>query len=214
MPRVRVILQAILPALCLLLLCPLVVNAESLDDLFTRLCAEYGVSRALTVAIAQAESGMNPLAVNVAGKGYSPGSQEEATALIQSAHRAGQSYDVGLMQINRQWTDKWGMAPEALLDPEANIRAGLTILSGEIARRGWNWQAVGAYHSPTPEKGRRYAWNIYQRQANAGAAVRSEHGKQTTPSPKKRPQGLLLYRRGQSHHGSGEAGRAVHINLD
>jgi soluble lytic murein transglycosylase-like protein len=54
----------------------------------------------LVEAIARQESGLNPLAVNIAGKSYYPATREEAEQLIQKAIAAGQSFDVGKMQIN------------------------------------------------------------------------------------------------------------------
>lgn len=54
----------------------------------------------LVEAIARQESGLNPLAVNIAGKSYYPATREEAAQLIQRAIAAGQSFDVGKMQIN------------------------------------------------------------------------------------------------------------------
>ena len=44
---------------------------------------------ALVKAIARQESGLNPLAINVAGKSYAPSSKEEATRIIQAAMQAG-----------------------------------------------------------------------------------------------------------------------------
>lgn len=54
----------------------------------------------LVEAIARQESGLNPLAVNVAGKSYYPATREEAERLILQAITAGQSFDVGKMQTN------------------------------------------------------------------------------------------------------------------
>ena len=44
---------------------------------------------ALVKAIARQESGLNPLAVNVAGKSYYPATREEAERLIREAIAAG-----------------------------------------------------------------------------------------------------------------------------
>lgn len=54
----------------------------------------------LVEAIARQESGLNPLAVNVAGKSYYPGTRAEAEAIIREAQTAGLSFDVGMMQVN------------------------------------------------------------------------------------------------------------------
>ena len=55
----------------------------------------------LVESVARQESSLNPWAVNVAGRDFYPVSREEAEHIITAAERAGASYDVGLMQINR-----------------------------------------------------------------------------------------------------------------
>ena len=128
----------------------------------------------LLQAIARQESGLNPLAVNVNGKSYSPYSKEEAAQIIQAAMQAGLSFDVGKMQINRWWIDRFSIDPISLLDPAINEAWGKRILADEISRHGLNWQAVGKYHSSDPERGRQYAWLVYRHYAGQGAS------KQTT----------------------------------
>ena len=144
--------------LCLMLL-SLPARAR---DLFSDPCARAGMPRSLAVAIARQESSLNPFAVNVQGREIRPRSYEEAARIILEAHQAGKSYDVGIMQINSQWTRRWKMNPLDLLDPKVNIRLGISILEQEIRRYGMGWLAVGKYHSPNLERGRRYAWRVYQ----------------------------------------------------
>jgi len=139
---------------------------------------------ALLDAIGIQESGMNPLAVNVAGKDYYPASREEAMRIIRQAQAAGKSFDVGLFQINSWWIERYRIAPESLLDPATNRQWGMFVLSQEIARHGLNWKAIGKYHSPDMERGRRYAWKIYRlyvgKEADNGKA---EHGHQNLSVP-------------------------------
>lgn len=144
--------------LCLMLL-SLPARAR---DLFSDPCARAGIPRSLAVAVARQESSLNPFAVNVQGREIRPRSYEEAARIILEAHQAGKSYDVGIMQINSQWTRRWKMNPLDLLDPKVNIRLGISILEQEIRRYGMGWLAVGKYHSPNLERGRRYAWRVYQ----------------------------------------------------
>ena len=132
---------------------------------------------ALLEAIGRQESGMNPLAVNVAGKEHYPDSREEAMRIIRQAQAAGKSFDVGLYQINSWWMDRYGIPPESLLDPAINRQWGLFILSQELARHGLNWQAVGKYHSPDAERGRRYAWKIYRHYAGMAGNKEADNGK-------------------------------------
>ena len=125
---------------------------------------------ALVQAISRQESGLNPMAVNVAGVSHYPASIEEAEAIITAAQRAGKSFDVGTMQINSWWIQKFGIPIRELLDPVTNTRWGSWILSQEIARLGLTWIAVGKYHSPDMERGRRYAWHVYRHYAPQSAS--------------------------------------------
>lgn len=127
-------------------------------------------SASLLEAIARQESGLNPLAVNIAGRSYYPTTREEAEQLIQRAVAAGKSFDVGKMQVNSWWMERYGIDPVSLLDPATNERWGKWILTEEIARHGLNWKAVGKYHSPDLERGRRYAWLVYRHYAGPGAS--------------------------------------------
>jgi len=101
---------------------------------------------ALLNAIGIQESGMNPLAINVAGKSYYPATREKAVKIIRQAQAAGKSFDVGMYQINSWWMEQYDIPPESLLDPEVNRQWGLFILGQKIARHGLNWKAVGKYH--------------------------------------------------------------------
>ena len=134
------------------------------------LAAEPGPPAPLVEAIARQESGLNPLAINIAGKSYYSATREEAERLIQKAIAAGQSFDVGKMQVNSWWMERFAIDPFSLLDPATNERWGRWILAEEIARHGLNWKAVGKYHSPDPERGRQYAWLVYRHYAGQRAS--------------------------------------------
>jgi soluble lytic murein transglycosylase-like protein len=130
----------------------------------------------LLQAIIRIESGGNPYAVFANGKTHYPDSREDALDIIREAHAAGKSYDVGLCQINRYWIDKYAIPVESLLDPDINRQWGAAILADEIARHGLNWKAVGKYHSPDMERGRRYSWRVYQHYKRLFAREQT-HGK-------------------------------------
>ena len=138
------------------------------------LAAEPEPPAQLVEAIARQESGLNPLAVNIAGKSYYPTTREEAERLIRKAITAGQSFDVGKMQVNSWWMERFAIDPFSLLDPATNERWGKWILAEEIARHGLNWKAVGKYHSPDPERGRQYAWLVYRHYAGQRASKITE----------------------------------------
>lgn len=149
----------------LFLLCALFFAkpAIAFDKIFARYCEGTKVPRELAKAVARQESGMNPLSINIEGQDYTPKNREEAAALIQKAEAKKLSYDVGLMQINSQWTRQWKMDPLKLLDPETNVRLGVKLLHNEIDKHGLNWRAVGKYHSPDPLRGMHYAGMVSRR---------------------------------------------------
>lgn len=89
----------------------------------------YKVPVDLLRAIAHVESGENAYAVHVNTNG---------------------SVDVGWMQINSQWfavLARRGIAVRDLFEPCVNIAVGAWILSQEVERFGYTWQAIGAYNA-------------------------------------------------------------------
>jgi soluble lytic murein transglycosylase-like protein len=121
---------------------------------------QWKVPPRLALAIARVESGLNPWAVNVAGRGFMPKTREEAARLIDEAWIRGDSFDTGLMQINSYWMKRYGLDPQLLLEPRKNALMGVWILSREIERFGLTWKAVASYHTPVaknPERGKNYA---------------------------------------------------------
>ena len=74
-------------------------GAEKFNAQFSVVCRLWGVPPKLALAIAKQESGMNPWAVNVAGRGFMLKTQEEALRLANFAWEKNYSFDVG--QIGR-----------------------------------------------------------------------------------------------------------------
>lgn len=124
-----------------LAVCLLLIHAvQAAAFCFEEAGIEYGISPAVLWGIAKHESNMNPVAV--------------------CRNRNG-TFDFGLMQINSRWakvlgSDRW----LRLGDPCTNVKTGAWILSGCIRRHGYNWKAVGCYHSSTPARRERYAERI------------------------------------------------------
>lgn len=135
--------------------------------------ARYQVDGALLYAIAQTESGMNPLALG--------------------RNRNG-SRDIGLMQINSAWLPTlatYGISERDLYQPCTSIHVGAWVLAGNFHRLGYTWDAVGAYNAASPDLRLAYARKVhrnltrlYTRQArhpSAPAKTRSDlHAVQST----------------------------------
>lgn len=106
--------------------------------------AAYGVPAKLLYAIAKVETKFNPKAISKPNKNG--------------------SYDIGLMQINSGWLPtlkKFNISERGLLDPCTNIMVGAWILSNNIKKLGYNWNAVGAYNANTSWKRDIYAKKVH-----------------------------------------------------
>jgi hypothetical protein len=185
--------------------------------LFMVICFTPGNAHAVSIPdwlvslIIQVESGGNPYAVFANGKTHQPGSREEALRIIGEAMLDKKSYDVGLMQINRFWIEKYAIPPESLLEPAINRQWGAAILADEIARHGMTWKAVGKYHSPDAERGRRYAWRIFSAaRANENMRIEPEadHADQQKSGDSLPDAGGV-----QRSEGRSKPGRIVHFDL-
>lgn len=152
------------------------ITVSDLHTVFKATCSELAVPQDVTMAIAHVESGFNPWAVNIEGKGYQFDSKEDALAKAQEAQNSGRSFDVGVMQVNNWWLKKFDIPLEAALDPEANIYLGGWILKQEIDRHPTLKAAVGAYHSPNQTRANRYA-NLVMAALNKKPPVNSESQK-------------------------------------
>lgn len=112
------------------------------------------------MAIADIESGFHPWAVNIQGKSHYLKDRESALALIKKAASQRKSYDIGLMQINSYWLNRFKLDPADVLDPRINVIIGCWVLAEELKRYGMTWKAIGAYHTPVdrnPARAREYA---------------------------------------------------------
>lgn len=101
-----------------------------------------------------------------------------AVAYVESTHnpnvisrpnRNG-TYDIGLMQINSIHLPrlaKYGINQNTLMDACASTYVGAWIMSENIRRFGWSWEAIAAYNVGslnTPGRistGRKYAAKVY-----------------------------------------------------
>ena len=142
----------------------------------------YGVPFKLLVAVADVESSFDPLVINVNRKRmdcpagvkciYYPGgtiikppSREVAKNLLKFLHTKGYNYDVGLMQINRLWIEKYNLPPEAFLDTGYNALFGAFILRRLLDRYGypeaiWRYNGKRSYLKKVLRKLRSYGRRV------------------------------------------------------
>jgi soluble lytic murein transglycosylase-like protein len=152
----------------MLTLLPLIATAEdsqtsSASSCFQQAANRYSIPAELLIAVAEAESGLAPLAMNRAGRPILPRSREEAEITLRRIGVESPTFDVGIMQVNRWWFEKFGEPYEKGLDICFNIDFGARILSMAIKDHGFTWKAVGAYHSPTGWRQSVYAQRIFSR---------------------------------------------------
>jgi hypothetical protein len=136
--------------------------AEQADlaEFFDEPARIFDLPKPLLLAVAKTESDFKPWTLNIEGRACFLSSREAALKQAESAQAAGKSFDLGLMQINSHWLDRYGISAEAALDPLANILFGSWILKQEFRRTGDLTAAVGAYHSPSSVKANKYARTV------------------------------------------------------
>jgi soluble lytic murein transglycosylase-like protein len=130
---------------------------------FQQAADRYTVPAELLIAVAEAESGLAPFAMNRAGAAILPRNREEAEVVLKRIGAERPTFDVGIMQVNRWWFEKFGEPYEKGLDICFNVDFGARILAMAIKEHGFTWKAVGAYHSPTGWRQSAYARRIYTR---------------------------------------------------
>lgn len=111
----------------------------------------HGLDPWLLYAVAYVESAHNP-------------------AVISKPNRNG-TYDIGLMQINSVHLPRlarYGITQATLMDACASTYVGAWIMSENIRRYGWSWEAIAAYNvgslnsNARRKIGRRYAGKVYE----------------------------------------------------
>ena len=106
----------------------------------------YGIDPRTLRVIAKHESGLNPGVISKNTNG---------------------SMDIGLMGINTvhfasgEAFQKMGLTPQMMLDPCTNVQAGAYLLKRKMLKYGPSWDAIGAYHSETPDKAYAYMVRIF-----------------------------------------------------
>jgi soluble lytic murein transglycosylase-like protein len=140
-------------------------DSEKIDP-FTYASRATGVPVDLLVAISFVESGHNPYALNVNGKGVFPSTINEAYQILS---KTSEHVDIGHMQIHyNSWGHILKISKVDLLDPYINAWAGAIILRYNLTRYPF-WEAIGRYHtgekrdegSVENERQVAYAWKVY-----------------------------------------------------
>jgi soluble lytic murein transglycosylase-like protein len=139
--------------------------AQGISACFAQAAERHNIPAELLVSIAEVESGMRPYALNRGGSAILPRSREEAERSVEIFSRQSVTFDIGIMQVNRWWFEKYGESYSKGLDPCFNIDFGARILAMAIKDHGFTWQAVGRYHSPTGWRQSAYAQKIFNRLA-------------------------------------------------
>jgi type IV secretion system protein VirB1 len=122
-----------------------------------------GVAPTTLLAVARAESGLEPLAIHVNGVGTGalhPGTQAQALALARAWVAAGRTVDLGLGQINTRTLAALGVPLEAAFDPCRNLHATAAVLT-----RGYR---AGVSQAGPGQRALRIAFSLY----NTGDARR------------------------------------------
>jgi type IV secretion system protein VirB1 len=96
-----------------------------------------GVAPSTLLAIAQVESGLDPLAIGVNGPGAArvrAASPEAAIRQAESLIAAGRNVDLGLAQINVRNLTRLGLTIPAAFDPCRNLAASASLLTENYRR--------------------------------------------------------------------------------
>ena len=139
--------------ICFIFLTNLSFSSE-IDSCVRDASLKYNISPKIIQAIIKIESNGNVYAINVSGRSYYPKSRSEALDIIKA--NESKNFDVGIMQINKWWFDRFNYEYSYGLDPCFNIHLGSWILAYEISRHGYTWEAIGRYHSKTDKNKNEY----------------------------------------------------------
>lgn len=131
------------------------------DECFSMAAQRYSVPEIVLRAISTVESNGNEFALNIAGKGYYPSNLEKALEIINKSRDM--SFDIGVMQINKWWFNKFDYSYSWGLNKCWNINFGAYILGYELNRAGGDlWLAIGRYHSPNKQRQAAYANKVWK----------------------------------------------------
>jgi len=141
-----------------------VISAQC-DEAAATAARQSGVPIDVLLAVTRTETGRRsegvlvpwPWTVNMEGAGRWFATEDEARAYVfQHFKRGARSFDVGCFQINYKWHQQGFSSIEEMFDPDSNALYAAQFLESLFAELGSWTDAVGAYHSRTPEYATRY----------------------------------------------------------
>lgn len=131
------------------------------DICYSKAANIYGIPEVILRVLSYIESGDNPYAINIGGRGYYL--TDELSAQEKLKANTNKNMDIGIMQINSWWFKRYGYERELGLDACWNIHMGAYILSYEYKRHNEDiWQAIAHYHSPKEKYQKRYVTKVYK----------------------------------------------------
>jgi soluble lytic murein transglycosylase-like protein len=131
------------------------------DDPYVEAARGANVAVELVIAIAGAESGYHPWALDIDGHQIYCHSQEEAEQTLAGLADDA-NVDIGLMQINLKfWGHRLNVSKFDLLDPRTNLMYGARILKQGLGRNGSIWRRISNYHSGSASERDRYNQQVY-----------------------------------------------------
>lgn len=117
----------------------------------------FALTRTETGRTVQSESLPWPWAINMAGNSKWFPSREDAVRFVQARYDGGAAnLDIGCFQLNVRWHGENFASIDAMFSPRENARYAAKFLDTLYAEFGSWRDAVGAYHSRTPQFANRY----------------------------------------------------------
>ena len=163
----------------LFLLLPVVGHAqvEPVPAGYRQAAGIANVGPALFYAIALTESGQStmtadyrpwPWTLSIDGEPHFFSTRQEArSALLDAVSRSPAQLGVGLFQIEFRFHSRRFESVDAMLDPYANARVAAEIFSEGLSTSGGNvWEAVGLFHSASPELANAYRNRVARKLVN------------------------------------------------
>jgi soluble lytic murein transglycosylase-like protein len=134
-------------------------DASRDSDPYVAAANAAGLPVEMLVAVAGAESGFHPLALDVGGRQIYCRSRAEAEGILAANDRV----DIGLMQINYPfWGRRLGVSKTDLLDPRTNLLCGAKILKQALKQKGTLWRRISDYHAGSRQERDRYNQKVYR----------------------------------------------------